>query len=212
MILSLVSSPRARKRRETGRTSSLVPAIGAYVYPHAAMPTSQVRPVGRQGHLVRNRDWVRRSCEYAVSSARRGIPWPDTEGTHPMTATKIQTHVSIDTADLAASVAFYRTLLESEPAVQRHDYARFDISDPPLVLGLNAVRSLAAPAHSPLEHLGLRLPDKADLDAARQRLLGACQALEEEADTECCYARLSRLWATDPSGIRWEIFVAHEEV
>ncbi len=126
--------------------------------------------------------------------------------------TRIQTHASIDTGDLAASVAFYRTLLGAAPALERPDYARFDLADPSLVLGLNAVERLGPPARSPLEHLGIRFPDEAGLDAARQRLARGGFALEEEPDTECCYARLSRFWATDPSGIRWELFVAHETV
>lgn len=128
-----------------------------------------------------------------------------------MTTTKIQTHASIDTADLTASVAFYRTLLGSDPSLQRHDYARFDLADPSLVLGLNAVERVGL-ARGPLEHLGIRLPDDAGLDATRQRLLRAGIPLDEEPDTECCYARLSRFWATDPSGVRWEIFVAREAV
>ena len=129
-----------------------------------------------------------------------------------MTAQKIQTHASIDTSDLSASVAFYRLLLGAAPALERHDYARFDLADPPFVLGLNAVARLSAPARGPLEHLGLRFPEDGGLDAARQRLARGGFALEEEPDTECCYARLSRFWATDPSGVRWEAFVARDAV
>lgn len=129
-----------------------------------------------------------------------------------MTATKAQTHVSIDTRDLAASVAFYQAVLGAEPAIERHDYARFDLTDPPLVLGLNAVERLTSTTSGPIEHLGLHLPDDAGLDAARERLVRSSFAVEEEADTECCYARLSRFWATDPSGIRWEVFVTREAI
>ena len=129
-----------------------------------------------------------------------------------MTAQKIQTHASIDTSDLAASVAFYRTLLGAGPALERRDYARFDLSDPSLVLGLNAVELLAPPARGPIEHLGVRFFDEAGLDAARDRLVRGGFALKEEPDTECCYSRLSRFWATDPSGVRWEAFIAREAV
>lgn len=128
------------------------------------------------------------------------------------TTARLQTHVSIDTADLAASVAFYRALLGAEPALERHDYARFDVSEPPLLLGLNAVARLASGPTGALEHLGLRYADEAGLDAARRRLEGLGVSIEEEADTECCYARLDRVWASDPSGVRWELFVAREAV
>jgi catechol 2,3-dioxygenase-like lactoylglutathione lyase family enzyme len=148
----------------------------------------------------------------------------------------MQTHVSLDTTDLPASVAFYRALLGEGPAVERHDYARFDVAEPALVLGLNAVASAVVPAASgaespatppaetgvaaggstraaasgALEHLGILYAGDAQLDAARQRLAGLGAALDEEPDTECCYARLARVWATDPSGVRWELFVVRE--
>ena len=125
---------------------------------------------------------------------------------------KIQTHASIDTIDLAASVTFYRTLLGANPALERHDYARFDLDDPSFVLGLNAVERLGSQARGPVEHLGVCFPDEAGLEAARQRFIQGSFALDEEPDTECCYSRLSRFWATDPSGVRWELFFAREEV
>lgn len=128
------------------------------------------------------------------------------------TTARLQTHASIDSADLAASVAFYRALLGAEPALERHDYVRFDVSEPPLVLGLNAVDRLAPGSTGALEHLGVLFEDEAGLDAARRRLERSAVSLEEEPDTECCYARLARVWATDPSGVRWELFVAREAV
>lgn len=129
-----------------------------------------------------------------------------------MTAVKIQPHASIDTPDLDASVAFYRSLLGSEPTLERHDYARFDLSEPPLVLGLNAAEGIAATRNGALEHLGLRVQNDADLNEIRTRLQSGGVALDEEPETECCYSRLSRFWATDPSGVQWEIFIARDAV
>lgn len=154
---------------------------------------------------------VRRSEVPAVSSGAGNDPGHDPR-METMTAQRIQTHASIDTSDLAASVAFYRTLLGAGPALERPDYARFDLFDPALVLGLNTVERLAPPARGPIEHLGVRFFDEAALDAARERLVRSGFALEEEPDTECCYSRLSRFWTTDPSGVRWEVFVAREVV
>lgn len=123
----------------------------------------------------------------------------------------VQIHASIDTADLASSITFYRALLGAGPSVERHDYARFDVSAPPLVLGLNAVeRPAAAALRSALGHLGIRFADDAALDAARERLVRIGIAVEDEPDAECCYARLARAWATDPSGMPWELFVTRE--
>lgn len=129
-----------------------------------------------------------------------------------MTPSRLQTHASIDTPDLPRSLAFYQALLGAAPALERHDYARFDLADPPLVLGLNTVARPASAATGPLEHLGIRFGDDEGLDAARERLAGLGFALEDEPDTECCYARLARVWTSDPSGVRWELFVAREAV
>ena len=129
-----------------------------------------------------------------------------------MTKARLQTHASIDTPDLARSTAFYRALFGAAPALERHDYARFDLADPPLVLELNAVARREPRPTGAIEHLGVRYGDDAGLDAARTRLAAAGVALEEESDTECCYARLARAWATDPSGVGWELFLAREEL
>jgi catechol 2,3-dioxygenase-like lactoylglutathione lyase family enzyme len=129
-----------------------------------------------------------------------------------ITTTRLQTHVSVDTADLARSTAFYRALLGAEPALERHDYAHFDVAEPPLLLGLNGVARRAAPAQGAVQHLGVRFGEDARLDAARARLERAGFALEDEPDTDCCDARLARSWASDPSGVRWELFVTREAV
>mgnify|MGYP001270316206 CR=1 FL=1 len=124
----------------------------------------------------------------------------------------VQTHASIDTSDLAASVAFYTALLGSEPTLLRHDYARFQVNEPALVLGLNAVARTPQARTGTIQHLGIRFPDPSGLDSARRRLDRLGAALESEEVTECCYARLARVWATDPSSVRWELFHTQEEV
>ena len=37
-------------------------------------------------------------------------------------------------------------------------------------------------------------------------------AVTGQEGVECCYARLDQFWATDPSGVRWELFLSHEDV
>jgi catechol 2,3-dioxygenase-like lactoylglutathione lyase family enzyme len=126
------------------------------------------------------------------------------------TATRLQSHVSISTPDLARSRAFYRALLDAEPALERHDYVRFWPEELGLVLGLNAVPAAdPAAATGSLQHLGLLFPDAAALASARARLAAAGFASSGAEHVECCYAELDQFWATDPSGVRWELFVSH---
>jgi len=126
-------------------------------------------------------------------------------------ATRLASHVSLDTAELARSAAFYRALLGCEPALEKPDYVRFWPAELGLVLTLNA-RPPRAASTGALEHLGILFPDAAALRAARERLAAAGFASPGEEHTVCCYAELDQYWATDPSGVRWELFLAHQEV
>lgn len=127
------------------------------------------------------------------------------------TARGLQSHVSIDATDLERSTDFYRALFGAEPVLVKPDYVRFWPEELGLVLGLNAGRPRPAGTGA-LEHLGILFPSAEALAAARERLARAGYETGGEEDTECCYARLDQFWATDPSGVRWELFLAHEEV
>jgi catechol 2,3-dioxygenase-like lactoylglutathione lyase family enzyme len=127
------------------------------------------------------------------------------------TATTLTHHVSIGTTDLDRSAAFYRALFAVEPVLSKPDYVRFWPEGLGLVLGLNA-RSRVPSGTGPLQHLGLLYPDASSLAAARERLARQGFATHGEADTECCYARLDQFWATDPSGVKWELFLSREPV
>jgi catechol 2,3-dioxygenase-like lactoylglutathione lyase family enzyme len=126
-------------------------------------------------------------------------------------ATALQSHVSIDTSDLARSRAFYAALLGCDPVLERPDYVRFWPSELGLVLALNA-RPAPARGTGSLQHLGILFRDAAKLHASRERLARAGFAAPGEEHAQCCYAELDQYWATDPSGVRWELFLAHRAV
>src|SRR5207247_8674240 len=67
-------------------------------------------------------------------------------------------HIALKVKDLDAAIARYRKLLGIEPAKVRHDYAKFELADPPVILSLN-------PGGEPgtVAHLGIRYPGTADL-------------------------------------------------
>jgi catechol 2,3-dioxygenase-like lactoylglutathione lyase family enzyme len=136
--------------------------------------------------------------------------------TSPDLAVRVQSHVSIGTDDLARSRAFYRALFDAEPVLEKPDYVRFWPQELGLVLGLNLqddvqddLRRDAGHGTGPLQHLGLLFPDAAALRAARARLDAAGFASHGAERTECCYAELDQFWARDPSGVAWELFLAH---
>lgn len=111
--------------------------------------------------------------------------------------------LALDVDDLEASIAFYSTLLGTEPAKVRPGYANFAVVDPPLKLVL-----LENPGRGgSLNHLGIEVEDVDRVDAELARLTTAGLASTEERDTTCCYARQEKFWVENtPDGERWEVY------
>jgi catechol 2,3-dioxygenase-like lactoylglutathione lyase family enzyme len=118
-------------------------------------------------------------------------------------APAVRFHLSLNVSDLARSIAFYRTLFGTEPAKVRADYAKFELNDPPLVLSLEPA---AAGKGGWLNHLGFRMPDSASLVAMQRRLELAGIRAQREEGVECCYAKQTKFWVTDPDGALWEVY------
>src|SRR5580658_187100 len=76
-------------------------------------------------------------------------------------------HVSLNVADVARSVVFYRSFLDREPARQTAQYAKFELEEPPLVLSLISGR---ASSGGNLNHLGIRLSSSDALIQMQARL------------------------------------------
>jgi catechol 2,3-dioxygenase-like lactoylglutathione lyase family enzyme len=112
-------------------------------------------------------------------------------------------HLNLATRDLDASVAFYRTLLQAEPAKQYADYALFQTDEPGLELALdqNSETSVREGAH-----YGVVVEKPEDVDAAIARLRAAGYPIDVETAETCCYAVQNKVWATDPDGRRWETY------
>lgn len=117
-------------------------------------------------------------------------------------------HTSLNVSDLARSVAFYRVLLGIEPAKHRRDYAKFELASPPLILSLIPLRP--APGGT-LNHTGLRLANAEELVKVQARLEAAGIRTQREAGVECCYAKQTKFWVTDPDRTLWELYLFHED-
>src|SRR5262245_35200663 len=131
----------------------------------------------------------------------------------PMTAaatdTAVRFHLGLHTSDLRRAVGFYRVLFGAAPAKHLDDYAKFEVERPPLVLALYP--SPQEPGGA-LNHVGLRLPDAAALVEVQRRLEEHGIATQRQEGVECCYARQTKFWVTDPDGTLWEVYVLHEDV
>lgn len=121
----------------------------------------------------------------------------------------IKFHACLNVSDLAKSIEFYSALLGDGPVKAYDDYAKFEIDIPPLVLSLKPKRACAG---GPLNHLGLRLTSEEELRRVQERLKRVGARIGQQDDVQCCYARQTKLWITDPDETLWEVYVFHDDV
>ena len=118
-------------------------------------------------------------------------------------------HVHVAVSDLAQSVRFYETLFGASPTVVKDDYAKWMLDDPRVNFAISSRSENAAPG---VDHLGIQVDDERELAAIDARLKDAEQAVHNQSDAQCCYARSDKAWSTDPSGLAWESFRTHGEI
>lgn len=120
----------------------------------------------------------------------------------------VRFHISLNITNLERSVNFYKILFNMEPAKLRKDYAKFEPSEPPLVLSLEPNAKAGA---GTLNHLGIRLGDSRQLVAMQERLEKAGIRSQREEGVECCYARQTKFWVHDPDNTLWELYTLDDD-
>ena len=115
-------------------------------------------------------------------------------------------HVALAATDLAASKRFYETLFGEAPTKEREGYVKFEPQDPSVNLTLNEVPSLESGDVGPA-HFGIQVKSTSAVEQASERLKEAGLLDMIEENTACCYAVQDKVWAVDPNGNRWEVFV-----
>ena len=118
---------------------------------------------------------------------------------------RVQLALNVD--DLAASIAFYTTLLGTEPAKVKPGYANFAVSEPPLKLVL-----IENPGKGgSLDHLGVEVDSSDTVHAEIARFADAGLFTEEEINTTCCFATQDKVWVTAPDSEKWEVYTVLAE-
>lgn len=121
-------------------------------------------------------------------------------------ATRSRIHVGLAVQDVGRSVAFYGVLLGQGPTKERPGYAKFEIAEPPVNLALNEVDGATGPNNA-VAHFGIQVKSTAAVQTAAARLAAARIETDVEEQVSCCYAVQSKVWASDPDGNKWEVFV-----
>jgi len=117
---------------------------------------------------------------------------------------RLHVHVAVD--DLQHSIGFYSALFAAQPSVIKSDYAKWMLDDPRVNFAISA-RGRAAG----LDHLGIQVEDKDELNDVYARLHKAGGNVIEQGQTTCCYAKSEKSWIDDPAGIAWETFLTTGE-
>ena len=111
-------------------------------------------------------------------------------------------HVHVSVKDLHASVRFYSQLFAANPTVHKPDYAKWLLDAPRVNFAIS--RRDGKPG---VQHLGIQVEDRAELEEVYERLRQAERPVIEEGETTCCYAHSEKSWIDDPQGVQWETFL-----
>jgi catechol 2,3-dioxygenase-like lactoylglutathione lyase family enzyme len=115
-------------------------------------------------------------------------------------------HVHVAVKDLQQSIGFYSALFAAQPTVLKPDYAKWMLDDPRVNF------AISTRGREPgLDHLGIQVENKDELDEVYARLRQAGTDIIEQGRTSCCYAKSEKSWIDDPAGIAWETFLTAGE-
>ncbi len=115
--------------------------------------------------------------------------------------------LALNVADLDSAIAFYTQMFQTEPHKTRPGYANFEVADPPLKLVLIENANAAAP----LNHLGVEVDTSGEVHAETQRFGELGLDMELEDRVVCCHAEQDKVWVSDPSGTRWEVYTITDD-
>jgi predicted enzyme related to lactoylglutathione lyase len=117
---------------------------------------------------------------------------------------RMHVHVAVD--DLDYAIGFYSALFAAQPSVTKTDYAKWMLDDPRVNFAISTRGRQAG-----LDHLGIQVEDKDELNEIHARLHKAGGKVIEQGQTNCCYAKSEKSWIDDPAGISWEAFLTAGE-
>ena len=116
-------------------------------------------------------------------------------------------HVHLNVEDLDQSVRFYRTLFGAAPSKLKRRLRPVAARRAGGQLRpLDAGSAATSDSRGGVSHLGIQVDDDDSLADITRALTDAEQAIFEEKENLCCYAKGNKTWASDPDGVVWETF------
>jgi catechol 2,3-dioxygenase-like lactoylglutathione lyase family enzyme len=128
---------------------------------------------------------------------------------------KFRIHVAVNVNQLEENLKFYRAFFGAEPAKVKHNYAKFELNDPPLHFSMNVRphenHENNGVQNGVLNHFGLQVENTEAVLKMKERIQEAGLTTIDEMGTTCCYAVQDKFWVRDPEGNLWEIFYTKED-
>lgn len=128
----------------------------------------------------------------------------------PACALVTKFHISLNVSSLSKAIAFYRVLFDLEPAKSYSDYAKFELSDPPVILSLTP--HPPAPNGGAMSHIGIRVPSHEFIETIKARLITSSIEVQCQEGATCAYRKQDKLHVKDPDGTQWEFYVVVDDV
>ena len=116
--------------------------------------------------------------------------------------------LALNVTELDSAIDFYTQMFKTEPHKVRAGYANFEVEDPPLKLVLIENQSASAP----LNHLGVEVETPTQVHTETQRFGDLGLDMEIEDGVVCCHAEQDKVWVSDPSGTRWEVYTITDDL
>ncbi len=115
-------------------------------------------------------------------------------------------HVNLLVVNIEESTKFYNALFNSDPTVQKPDYAKWLLDNPSVNFSISY-----SSTNKGLNHLGIQTESAEELKEVYDHIGNAKSEVREEGHTVCCYAQSEKSWVKDPQGIEWEAFHSYGE-
>ena len=113
-------------------------------------------------------------------------------------------HISLNVRNVKRSLPFYRALFDQDPIKIRDDYAKFEVDEPSVNFAINEHPD----AVDRDGHFGVEVKHTDVVQNTYNRFKGLGIHVDAtETQVACCYSVQDKIWAVDPDGNRWEVFV-----
>ena len=119
----------------------------------------------------------------------------------------MRVQLALNVKDLDKAVDFYSKMFGVEVNKRKPGYANFAVENPPLKLVLFELPD----EPERLNHLGVEVFDDEAVPAATERIQAAELEHLIEEETNCCFAKSTKVWAKEPDGLQWEWYKVLED-